>query len=53
MIGELFNAMAEELTGSDPENKRIAGLPYLAAKTQAGLGMVTTMLAPMMMPTPG
>lgn len=48
MIGELFNAMADELTGSDPENKRIAGLPYLALKAQAGMDMVAGMIAPVM-----
>ena len=46
MIGELFNAVADELTGGDPENKRIAGLPYLAIKVQTGMNMLASVLKP-------
>jgi len=44
MIGELFNAMADELFDGDPENGRIAGLPYLAVKAQAGLSALAPTL---------
>ena len=33
MIGELFNAMVDELLGDDPATRRCAALPYIFAKS--------------------
>lgn len=32
MIGELFNAMVDEIVGDDPATRSAAALPYLFAK---------------------
>ncbi|MCB9989907.1 MAG: hypothetical protein H6867_00825 [Rhodospirillales bacterium] len=59
MIGELFNAMVDEVFGDDPETRRNAALPYLFAKHAGyayGTGAALAAVAaprPMPAPTPG
>lgn len=36
MLGELFNAMVDEVVGDDPATRRIAALPYLFSKASIG-----------------
>jgi len=57
MIGELFNAMVDEIVGDDPATRRNAALPYLFAKHAAyanGLGGTLSAMAaaPAMAPPP-
>lgn len=57
MIGELFNAMIDEVIGDDPATRRSAALPYLFAKhagglKQAGAAMPAMSAAPLA-PAPG
>ena len=56
MIGELFNAMVDEIVGDDPATRRAAALPYIFSKyagyAEGAGATLSAMTAPPPAPVP-